>query len=343
MYYSQKIQLKKYNFNEEKYKKYFESSNVVNGLFLLLNKLFDIKFKKVKCNTWHKKVQVYDVYDNGKIKARLYMDLETRKNKQGGAWMNNWQSYYNYDDKNKSLASAFLICNFAPSNKKTPSLLKHNDVVTLFHEMGHAIHHIMSNTKEVELSGVNGVAWDVVEFPSQFLELFAYEKKVLSLFAKNYKNNNKLSSKNMDKLINNKNFNSSLAMLRQLEFGLFDMAIHTTKNATKKSVQNTLDNIRKQTSTISVPKYNKFQNSFSHIFGGGYASGYYSYKYAEILSADLFMEFKKQGIFNKKLANRYKNEVLAKGSSENMNELFQKVVKRKLNNKSILKINNIIS
>jgi len=343
-YYSQKLQVAKYNFNENKYRKYFKSENVVEGLFLLLDKLFDIKAKKIKCKSWDKKVTAYDIYSNGKLKARLYLDLQARKNKQGGAWMNEWQSYYSYS-KQKSLASAFVVCNFSASNGKKPSLLTHDDVVTLFHEMGHAIHHIMSKTKEVELSGVNGVAWDVVEFPSQFLELFAYDKEVLSLFAKNYKNNKPLSNKDMDKLIKNKNFNSSLAMLRQLEFGLFDMQIHNAGKISKEEVQKILDNIRKQTSMLKPPKYNKFQNSFSHIFAGGYASGYYSYKYAEVLSADLFMQCQKNGIFSTKsktTAKRYKQEVLSKGSSEDMNKLFKNITKREVDNKAILKINNII-
>ena len=343
-YYSQKLQAKKHKFNENKYRKYFKSDNVVDGLFLLLDKLFDIKAKKIKAKSWDKKVKTYDIYSNGKLKARLYLDLQARKNKQGGAWMNEWQSYYSYS-KQKSLASAFVVCNFSASNGKKPSLLTHDDVVTLFHEMGHAIHHIMSKTKEVELSGVNGVAWDVVEFPSQFLELFAYDKEVLSLFAKNYKNNKPLSNKDMDKLIKNKNFNSSLAMLRQLEFGLFDMQIHNAGKISKEEVQKILDNIRKQTSMLKPPKYNKFQNSFSHIFAGGYASGYYSYKYAEVLSADLFMQCQKNGIFSTKsktTAKRYKQEVLSKGSSEDMNKLFKNITKREVDNKAILKINNII-
>jgi len=342
-YYSQKLLSKKHKFNENKYRKYFKSDNVLEGLFLLLDKLFGIKAKKIKCKTWDKEVKTYDIYTNNKLKARLYIDLQSRKNKQGGAWMNEWQSYYSYKNQ-KSLASAFVVCNFSSSSKNRPSLLTHNDVVTLFHEMGHAIHHIMSKTKEVELSGVNGVAWDVVEFPSQFLELFAYDKDVLSLFAKNYKNNKALSNKNMNKLIKNKNFNSSLAMLRQLEFGLFDMQIHNKGKINKNEVQNILDNIREQTSMLKPPRYNKFQNSFSHIFAGGYASGYYSYKYAEVLSADLFIEFKKNKIFSQKskaLAKRYKQEVLSKGSSEDMNKLFENVVKRKLDTKAILKINNI--
>ena len=221
-FYSEKLRKQKYDLDEEKYRPYFEKNSVVNGLFDFLNELFGIKFKKIEIPLWHEKADAYDIYEDGKIIARIYLDLEARSSKRGGAWMHNWQAHHQDKNGNEIKASAFVVCNFPPSSKTNPSLLKHSDVVTLFHEMGHAIHHLLSKVNESFISGVNGVEWDAVEFPSQFLEEFAYESKVLKTFAKHYKSGEVINDEMIARLKKAKNFQSAMAMLRQLEFALFD-------------------------------------------------------------------------------------------------------------------------
>jgi oligopeptidase A len=342
-YYSQKLKEAKYDIDEEYYRAYFEKTSVLKGLFEFLNKIFDITFKEVITPTWDDKVNVYEITDTNIDKkiARLYIDLEARDDKNGGAWMHNWHTHSIIDGK-ETLATAYIVCNFPISTNNTPSLLRHSDVVTLFHEMGHALHHMLSTVKEPLVSGINGVAWDTVEFPSQFLEYFAYDKDVLKLFAKHYKTEKVLDDKAINKLIKAKNFQSSLTTIRQLEFALFDFKIHQ-KLYNEEEVQNILDEVRDQISVIKTPIYNKFQNGFSHIFAGGYAAGYYSYKWAEVLSADAFYLFIEGGIFNKELATRYKDIILGQGGSADMHSLYLKFTGKEPDIKSLLKIDGIIS
>lgn len=339
-YYSEILKKEQYDFDEELYRPYFEQTSVVNGMFSFLNKLFGIEFKKIDEPLWDEKASAYDLYIHEKLKARLYIDLEARKGKSGGAWMHNWQTHYTDENGEEQLASAFIVCNFPASTEKTPSLLRHDDVVTLFHEMGHVIHHLLSNVNENEVSGVHGVEWDAVEFPSQFLENFAYEPEVLKLFATHYKTGEIISDEMIDKLVRSKNFLSALGMLRQLELSIFDFALHT-KLYQGDEVQNLLDTIRKDTALIKSPSYNKFQNGFSHIFAGGYAAGYYSYKWAEVLSADAFFSVVDEGIFNSPTAKGYLDIVLNSGGSKNMQELFYSLMQREPNPDNLLRLNGI--
>ncbi|MEA3512428.1 MAG: M3 family metallopeptidase [Campylobacterota bacterium] len=340
-YYSQKLKEAKYDIDEEYYRPYFEKNSVLNGLFDFLYKIFNIKFEKVEAKTWDEKVSVYELSEDGKKIARLFVDLEARSDKRGGAWMNNWHTHSILNDKEK-LATAYIICNFPVSNENTPSLLRHSDVVTLFHEMGHALHHMLSDVKEPFVSGINGVAWDTVEFPSQFLEYFSYEKHILQMFAKHYKTKEVLDDNSIDKLIRAKNFQSSLATIRQVEFALFDFKVHQ-KLYNEQEIQTLLNTIRDEISVIKPPLYNKFQNGFAHIFSGGYAAGYYSYKWAEVLSADAFYMFIEKGIMDKELAYKYKTIILGKGGSADMNQLYTDFSNRKPDIKSLLKIDGIIS
>jgi len=339
-YYSEKLKKEQYDLDEEEYRPYFESNQVLNGFFDFLNKLFNIRFTKVDTPVWSPKVNCYDISENDKIISRIYIDLEARKEKSGGAWMNNWHTRYVAEDQTH-LPTAFIVCNFPQSTEEIPALLRHSDVVTLFHEMGHALHHLLSDVDEIFVSGINGVAWDVVEFPSQFLEYFAYDIDVLKMFAKHYKNEDVLSDEMINRLIKAKNFQSSLALLRQVEFALFDFKLHQ-KVYQGYEVQNLLDDIRSQISVSNPPSYNKFQNGFAHIFGGGYAAGYYSYKWAEVLSADAFNLFIKNGTFNTKLASKYKELILAKGGSVDMNDLYYQLANRKPDVTSLLKMDGII-
>ncbi len=339
-YYSEMLKKEKYEIDEEAYRPYFEQKSVVQGLFDFLNRLFGIEFRAVDVKLWDEKASAYDLYIDNALRSRLYIDLEARTSKRGGAWMNNWQTHCKDDKGETILSSAYIVCNFPASGKSNPSLLRHDDVVTLFHEMGHALHHMLSEVNESSVSGVNGVEWDAVEFPSQFLENFAYEPQVLRLFAKHHQTGEVLSNEMIEKLDRARNFQSALGMLRQLEFSIFDFKLHM-KLHTGDEVQALLDGIRDETSLLKPPSYNKFQNGFAHIFAGGYAAGYYSYKWAEVLSADAFFHFVDNGIFEEEIAASYRDIILGLGGSESMSVLFEKFMGRELDTTGLLRLNGI--
>ena len=343
-YYSEKLKMAQYDFDEEYFRPYFEQQSVLNGFFDFLHQMFNVKFTKANTPAWDEKVKVYDLSEDGKTIARIYIDLEARKDKRGGAWMNNWHSHYKTSSGEIKLPTAYIVCNFPQSTNETPSLLRHSDVVTLFHEMGHALHHLLSKIEEPFVSGISGVAWDTVEFPSQFLEYFSYDKEVLKLFAKHHITKEVLDDEAIDKIIKAKNFQSSLATLRQVEFALFDFKLYQKLYKTEDEIQDLLDSIREKFAVMIPPRYNKFQNGFSHIFSGGYAAGYYSYKWAEVLSADAFYMFIDSGnIFNKELGIKYRDTILSQGGSYDMDKLFFNFAQREPSVDSLLKIDGIIS
>ena len=343
-YYSEKLKMAQYDFDEEYFRPYFEQQSVLNGFFDFLHQMFNVKFTKANTPAWDEKVKVYDLSEDGKTIARIYIDLEARKDKRGGAWMNNWHSHYKTSSGEIKLPTAYIVCNFPQSTNETPSLLRHSDVVTLFHEMGHALHHLLSKIEEPFVSGISGVAWDTVEFPSQFLEYFSYDKEVLKLFAKHHITKEVLDNEAIDKIIKAKNFQSSLATLRQVEFALFDFKLYQKLYKTEDEIQDLLDSIREKFAVMIPPRYNKFQNGFSHIFSGGYAAGYYSYKWAEVLSADAFYMFIDSGnIFNKELGIKYRDTILSQGGSYDMDKLFFNFAQREPSVDSLLKIDGIIS
>ena len=343
-YYSEKLKKAQYDLDEEYYRPYFEQQSVLNGFFDFLHQMFNIKFTKANTPAWDEKVKVYDLSEDDKVVARIYIDLESRSDKKGGAWMNNWHTYHKNSNGEIKLPTAYIVGNFPPSTAETPSLLRHNDVVTLFHEMGHALHHLLSKIEEPFVSGISGVAWDTVEFPSQFLEYFSYDKEVLKLFAKHYQTGEVLDDEAIDKIIKAKNFQSSMATVRQVEFALFDFKVHQKLYKTEDEVQEILNSVRNEFSVMTPPSYNKFQNGFSHIFSGGYAAGYYSYKWAEVLSADAFYMFIDSGnIFNKELGLKYRDTILSKGGSYDMDKLFFDFAQREPSVDSLLKIDGIIS
>jgi oligopeptidase A len=338
--YSERYRKENLDLDEELYRPYFEKSGVTDGLFKFLYKLFQIEFKKVDEKLWHEKAETFYLYENGEVIGRLFLDLEARESKRGGAWMNDWQSHSIDSNGNETLPTAFIVCNFPESTDEIPSLLRHDDVVTLFHEMGHALHHLLSRVNEYPISGTNGVEWDAVEFPSQFLESFAFEREILRDFAKHHQTGETLPEEMIDKLIEAKNFQSALQMVRQLEFGLFDFKLHMKLYSGDK-VQELLDSIRDEISPLLPPKYNKFQNGFAHIFAGGYSAGYYSYKWAEVLSADMFYQFVDRGIFDPELAKKYRDTVLGGGGRASMGELFREVSGRESDGKYLLKLSGI--
>ncbi|MCT7618793.1 M3 family metallopeptidase [Aliarcobacter butzleri] len=343
-YYSEKLKKAQYDLDEEYYRPYFEQQSVLNGFFDFLHQMFNIKFTKTQTKAWDEKVKVYDLSEDGKTIARIYIDLEARKDKRGGAWMNNWHSHFRNSNGEINLPTAYIVGNFPQSTKEIPSLLRHSDVVTLFHEMGHALHHLLSKIEEPFVSGISGVAWDTVEFPSQFLEYFSYDKDVLKLFAKHYQTGEVLNDEAIDRIIKAKNFQSSLVTVRQVEFALFDFKLYQKLYKTEDEIQSLLDTIREEFAAIIPPKYNKFQNGFSHIFSGGYSAGYYSYKWAEVLSADAFYMFIDSGnIFNKELGIKYRDTILSQGGSYDMDKLFFDFAKREPSIDSLLKIEGIIS
>lgn len=341
-YYSKKLEKATFDLDEELYRPYFEKQSVVNGLFEFLNNFFKITFEKSDEEAWDEKVDAYILKKEGEPFAKIYMDLESREDKQGGAWMGDWRTHAKTPEGKTQLPIAYIVCNFAPSSEATPSLLKHDDVVTLFHEMGHALHHLFSRVEEPFVSGIAGVEWDAVEFPSQFLENFAYEPQVLKMFAKHYQNGELLPDAMIDKLIDAKNFQSALAMLRQLEFGLFDIRIHKALHNAKE-VQGILDDVRKTTALLTPPDYNRFQHGFTHIFSGGYAAGYYSYKWAEVLSADAFYCFVDNGIFHDDTAKAYIDNVLSQGGSRTAIENFTAFMGREPDPTALIRLSGIAS
>ena len=336
------IKKEKLGFIEEDYLPYFESKNVTEGLLKFLSKLFDIKFVKVEnVDVWDDGVVVYDLLIDNNPHARLFLDLYNRKSKRGGAWMNDWHTYRLDGDGKEYFSSAFIVANFPPPKDGKPSLLKHSDVTTLFHEAGHVIHHILSKVQEGYFSGVNGVEWDAIEFPSQFIENFAYEKKVLELFAKDFNTGKAIPDEMIDKLIKNKNFGSAMQLLRQTEFALFDMLVHES-DYSYEEVREILNKVREKVAVILPPNYTTFENGFSHVFAGGYAAGYYSYKWAEMLSADAYLQFSEAGVFDKELARKFFDNILSRGAEETMDNLFFKFAGRKPDPEALLKTTGLL-
>ncbi len=340
-YYSEKLKKEKFDFDDTMTKPYFEQEKVLSGMLDIVSELFSVTFRPADVPTWHDCVKPFDIYENGSLSGRIYFDLDARKEKRGGAWMNDWETHFTDAKNQPHLASAFVVCNFAPKTDHTPSLLRHDDVVTLFHEMGHAIHHLFGKCHERSISGINGVAWDVIEFPSQFLENFAYEAAILKRFGFHYETGEPISEALMAKIKETKNFQAALGILRQVEFSLFDFQLHQ-KLYQGEEVQALLDRIREKTSLLKPPSYNKFQHGFAHIFAGGYAAGYYSYKWAEVLSADAFFECldEKEG-FNKERAKGYKEIILANGGAREMSTLYQEWLGRKADVNSLIKLYEI--
>jgi len=340
-YYSEKLKKEKFDFDDTMTKPYFEQSKVLEGLLDIVSELFGVTFKPADVPTWHACVKPFDIFEGDELSGRIYFDLEARKEKRGGAWMNDWETHYVDSKGEKHLASAFIVCNFSPTTKENPSLLRHDDVVTLFHEMGHAIHHLFGKCKERSVSGINGVAWDVVEFPSQFLENFAYEAAILKRFGFHHETGEPISEELMAKIKETKNYQAALGILRQVEFSLFDFKLHQ-KLYQEEEVQNLLDAIREKTALLKSPDYNKFQHGFAHIFAGGYAAGYYSYKWAEVLSADAFFScLDDDSGFDTKSAKGYKECILAHGGAKEMSDLYQEWLGRKADVKSLIELYEI--
>lgn len=314
-YASEKLREARYAYSDQEVKQYFTLPAVFNGLFGLVQTLFNIRIVKDNAPVWHPDVQFFRIENaQGEKIAQFYVDLYARPNKRGGAWMDNDRT------RNRLYGSlqtpvAYLVCNFAKPVGDKPALLTHDDVLTLFHEFGHGLHHMLSRIEEPSASGINGVEWDAVECPSQFMENFTWDWTVLESLTSHVQTGEKLPRSLYDKMLAAKNFQSAMAMVRQLEFGLFDMLLHTEFDSQKDNILDLLAQVRKEVAVTQQPDYNRFPNSFSHIFAGGYAAGYYSYKWAEVLSSDAFSLFEETGVLNPETGKKWLNEVLAVGSS----------------------------
>lgn len=339
-YVSERLKKESFSYDEEIYRPYLEKETVINGTFVFLEKLLGVKFKQVNTTVWEPSVLCYDLVVDGETRSRLYLDLEVRTEKKGGAWMHNWKPHFQDETGKTELPVAFVVASFPKATKTQPSLLRPSDVVTLFHELGHALHHLLSRVNEPFVSGVNGVEWDAVEFPSQFLENFVYEPKVLELFAKHYETKEPIPNSYIETMVKAKNFMSAMGVVRQLEFAKFDMLIHLEK-PTEERVQEILDQVRKEFSVVFPPVYNKFQNSFTHIFSGGYAAGYYSYKWAELLSANAYYSFVDRGVFDLDHAAHFRKTVLEKGGSGNAMDLFRDFYGKDPEIDALLRLNGI--
>lgn len=321
-YASEKLREAQYAFSDQEVKQYFTLPAVFKGLFGLVQTLFNIRIVKDNAPVWHPDVKFFRIENaQGEKIAQFYMDLYARPNKRGGAWMDNDRTRNRlYGELQTPVA--YLVCNFAKPVGDKPALLTHDDVLTLFHEFGHGLHHMLSRIEEPAASGINGVEWDAVECPSQFMENFAWDWTVIENLTSHVQTGEKLPRSLYDKMLAAKNFQSAMAMVRQLEFGLFDMLLHTEFDPAKDSIQSLLLKVRKEVAVTHQPDYNRFPNSFSHIFAGGYAAGYYSYKWAEVLSSDAFSLFEETGVLNPQTGKKWLEEVLAVGSSRPAMESF---------------------
>ena len=342
-YYAEKLKQQKYAVSDEELRPYFPAQRVLSGLFEVVSRLYGLQVVEIEnVDTWHPDVRFFEIHDSiGRLRGSFYLDLYARAKKRGGAWMDECRVRRTTASGELQNPVAYLTCNFSGPVGDKPALFTHDEVITLFHEFGHGIHHMLTQVDVAGVSGINGVAWDAVELPSQFLENWCWQPEALSFISGHYETREPLPQGLLDKMLAARNFQSAMQMLRQLEFSLFDFKLHQQAQATQ-SVQALLDEIRQQVSVTIPPSFNKFQNSFGHIFAGGYAAGYYSYKWAEVLSADAFSRFEEEGIFNHLTGQDFLNSVLEQGGSKEPMELFKAFRGREPNTDALLRHSGIV-
>jgi oligopeptidase A len=321
-YWSEKLKEARYAFSDQTVKQYFTAPKVVAGLFSIIERLFDVAISEAKASVWHETVKFYEMKRGGQLIAQFYLDLYARTGKRPGAWMDEVRARWLKPTGEQQTPVAQLVCNFASPVGDKPALLTHDDVITLFHEFGHGLHHMLTQVNDLGVSGISGVEWDAVELPSQFMENFCWEWDVLQQLSGHVDSGVPLPRELFDKMIAAKNFQSGLMTLRQIEFALFDMRLHGEPGA-EADVQKVLDEVRAEVAVLIPPAFNRFQHSFSHIFAGGYAAGYYSYKWAELLSADAWSAFEEEGVFNAATGKRFLNEVLEQGGARDAIDNFK--------------------
>ena len=323
-YVSEKLRVARYSFSDQEVKQYFPEPRVLGGLFKLIETLYGLFIREDKAPVWHPDVKFYSLYDRaGQRIGQFYLDLYARASKRGGAWMDDAVTRRRKGEAIQTPV-AYLNCNFSGPVGDKPALFTHDEVITLFHETGHGLHHLLTQVEELGVSGINGVEWDAVELPSQFMENFCWEWDVLKHMTAHVDNGAPLPRELFDKMLAAKNFQAGLQTLRQIEFASFDMHLHDDfdPNGTR-SAQDLIDDIRRKVAVIVPPAYNRFPNNFSHIFAGGYAAGYYSYKWAEVLSADAYAMFEENGVLSPEVGHRFWSEILAMGGARPALESFR--------------------
>lgn len=326
-YYSEKLKQKLYQISDEELRPYFPESKAVSGLFEVLNRLFGMTVvEREGVDVWHESVRFFDIFDsNNTLRGSFYLDLYAREHKRGGAWMDECRVRRITENGELQTPVAYLTCNFSKPVGSKPALFTHDEVVTLFHEFGHGIHHMLTQIDVASVSGINGVPWDAVELPSQFLENWCYEEEALAFISGHYETGEPLPKEMLDKMLAAKNFQSAMFILRQLEFGMFDFTLHTNYDPDLGAkVLETLAEVKAKVAVLPSVEWNRFSHSFGHIFAGGYGAGYYSYLWAEVLSADAFSRFEEEGIFNIETGQSFLNNILEMGGSEEPMELFKR-------------------
>jgi oligopeptidase A len=323
-YYAEKLRQARYDISQEMLKPYFPETRVIPGMFAVVERLYGISIKQVEgVDSWHPDVRFYEIRDHdNSLRGQFYLDLYARPKKRGGAWMDDCASRF-FTDTVDQIPVAYLTCNFTPPVDSEPSLLTHDEVETLFHEFGHGLHHMLTRIDYPAVAGISGVAWDAVELPSQFMENWCWEREALDLISGHVKTDEPIPEDLYRRMRKAKNFQSAMMMVRQLEFSLFDFRIHLEYDPAKGGrIYDILQEVRDQVAVVQPPAWNRFPHGFSHIFAGGYAAGYYSYKWAEVLSADAFSLFEERGIFDNEAGRAFLQEILEQGGSKEAMELF---------------------
>lgn len=344
-YVSEKIKNKLYQLSQEDLKPYFPVNRVVEGLFQLVERLFKVSIKeKQGVDVWHPDVQFFEIFaGDGSLKGQFYFDLYARPKKRGGAWMDVCVNRMKKVD-GVQIPVAYMTCNSTPPVNDQPALFTHDEVITLFHEFGHGLHHMLTAIDYSSVSGISGVEWDAVELPSQFMENWCWEREALDLFAAHYESGEKIPDELFKRLIDSKNFQAAMQTVRQVEFALFDMRIHKEFDPEQGGrIQEILDEVRKQVSVVIPPSFNRFQHGFSHIFAGGYAAGYYSYKWAEVLSADAFARFEEEGLFEPSIGQAFFDSILSVGGSRSAMENFKEFRGREPEIDALLRHSGLLS
>lgn len=321
-YYSEKLKMQQFNLSQEALKPYFPAPKILQGLFSIVNRLYGIQVIEREAPVWHPDARYFELEDQGQVIGGFYFDLYARQGKRGGAWMSGFRSRMQTSDGLQK-PICYMVGNFTPPVGNRPALLTHDEVITLFHEFGHGLHHMLTEVDNIAVAGTHGVAWDAVELPSQFMEFWAWDQESLDLLSEHIETQESLPAELLKALLDARFFQSGMQTLRQLEFALFDLSIHRANPALNAAqVQATLNEIREKYAVLPTTDYNRFQHSFSHIFAGGYAAGYYSYKWAEVLASDAFDRFEDEGIFNTTTGKQFRENILAVGGKDTALDAF---------------------
>jgi oligopeptidase A len=344
-YYSEMLRQQRYDISQQQLRPYLPVPKVIAGMFEVANRLFGVNFERDEAfQSYHADVTFYWVLRDGEIIAGFYLDPYARENKRGGAWMADCRNRYRNADGELQHPIAFLTCNFTAPHGDAAALLTHDEVTTLFHEFGHGLHHMLTRIEIADVSGINGVAWDAVELPSQFMENWCWQKPALDLISGHFETGEPLPEALLDKLLAAKNFQAGMMMMRQLEFALFDFRLHLSDSIDSSlDIQRLLDSVREQFAVIPVPAFNRFQHGFMHIFAGGYGAGYYSYKWAELLSADAFSRFERDGIFDAGTGADFRREILEAGGAREAAESFRAFRGRDPDSDALLRHSGILA